>query len=101
VFVREGGETATDRRGPTRRRLTGNDPYAAHYAMVEPDSVTLFNRVQGSAEDIAELLSYRSDDDPTTESAYPTPGGNWGPGVWWIWAPSGVRWDPYSLTIGF
>ena len=78
-----------------------NDPYAVHYAMVETDSVTLVGRVQESAVGIGERLSSRSDDNPHTESGYPTPGGNWGPGVWWLWAPSGVRWDPWSLSIGF
>jgi hypothetical protein len=79
-----------------------NDPYAVHYEMIEPDSVTLVDQVQTTAMGIAERLTYRSDDNPNTESDYLTPGGSWVPGVWWIGAPQGfLEWEPWSLSVGF
>lgn len=79
-------------------REPGNDPYAVHYAMVEPDSATLALLVQARAIEIAEHLSYRSDDDATTEPSYPIPGNNWGPGTWWIWPPTQVRYDAVNIN---
>jgi hypothetical protein len=76
----------------------GNDPYVAHLGIVLPDSASVASQVQSSAVQIGYRLSERSDDNPNTESTYPTPGGNWGPGPWWVWPPTQVSWSSFNIN---